>query len=544
MSQTFAELGLNPELTAGLEALGYEQPTKLQSDVIPQLLAGRDVVAEAPPGSGKTAAFILPILQTLDPEIEGVQVIVVTGSGDDATRTANLFQEFSHRSDIQIVPVRGGQPITREVERLKDTTTIVVGTSARLSEHVERETFSLEEVQFVVLDSAELLLSKRRQPQVEQLLDRLPASRQTAVFASQLNNLVQNLADQHLFEPVVLKRETSAAAMPLIKHRYQIVTDIEKSTSLARLLDSENINRAIIYTNLSTETDDIAGMLHAQGYAVGRLHQGSKASEKNSLVRNWQEENIAFLVSTDSAATDLVIDTPYAMSYNIATDADTYALRTRLVAENGTIFSLVTARERRLLSEIETHLGQRIKAVLPPTRATAVAKRTETFKQRLRDIIKTRNLEVYMLLLNELAEEGYDWSELAAAAMSLVQHSQTDSPQQRRGDRRQSGSSSRYRDSSREGGGRPQSRERDEDREVETGYVRLIMDAGYDIGVRPKDIVGAIANEANIPGRAVGNIDIRDRFTYVEVQEDYVERVLTRVPSTRLRGRVVTFRRV
>ena len=151
------------------------------------------------------------------------------------------------------------------------------------------------------------------------------------------------------------------------------------------------------------------------------------------MVRNWQEENIAFLVSTDSAAMDLVIDTPYAISYNIATDADTYALRTRLVAENGTFFSLVTARERRLLSEIETHLGQRIKAVLPPTRATAVAKRTETFKQRLRDIIKTRNLEVYMLLLNELAEEGYDWSELAAAAMSLVQHSQTDAPQQRRG---------------------------------------------------------------------------------------------------------------
>ena len=538
MSQTFAELGLNPELTAGLEALGYEQPTKLQSVVIPQLLAGRDVVAEAPPGSGKTAAFILPILQTLDPEIEGVQVIVVTGSGDDSTRTANLFRDLSHRSDIQIVPVRGGQPITREVERLTDTTTIVVGTAARLSEHVERETFGLDQVQFVVLDSAELLLSKKRQPLVEQLLDKLPASRQTAVFASQLNNLVQNLADQHLFEPVVLKRETAAAAMPLIKHRYQIVTDIEKPSALARLLDSENINRAIIYTNLSTETDDIARMLQAQGYAVGHLHKGSKASERNSLVRNWKEENIAFLVLTDSASTDLVIDTPYAISFNIATDADTYALRTRLVAENGTFFSLVTARERRLLSEIETHLGQRIKAVLPPTRATAVAKRTETFKQRLRDIIKTRNLEVYMLLLNELAEEGYDWSELAAAAMSLVQHSQTDAPQQRRTDRRQS-APSRYRDSS-----RSSSRERDEDREVETGYVRLIMDAGYDIGVRPKDIVGAIANEANIPGRAVGNIDIRDRFTHVEVQEDYVERVLTRVPSTRLRGRVVTFRKV
>ena len=542
MSQTFAELGLNPEMTAGLEALGYEQPTKLQSAVIPQLLAGRDVVAESPPGSGKAVAFILPILQTLDPDMEGVQVVVVVGSGDDATRTANLFQELSHRSDIQIVPVRGGQPLTREVERLTETTTIVVGTAARVSEHVERETFSLEQVQFVVLDSAELLLSKKRQPLMEQLLDRMPASRQTAVFASQLNNLVQNLADQHLFEPVVIKRETSAAAMPLINHRYQIVKEEEKGSSLARLLDSENIGRAIVYTSLSTETNEVAQMLQAQGYAVGHLHKGSKTSVKNSLVRNWREENIAFLVLTDYAAEDLVIDAPYGFNYNIAADADRYASRTRLVAENGTLFSFVTAKERRLLSEIETHLGQRVKAVLPPTKATAVAKRTESFKQRLRDIIKTRNLEVYMLLLNELAEEGFDWSELAAAAVSLVQHSQTDTTHTRRPDRRSSSSSSsapsRYRDSSRERG-----RERDEDREVETGYVRLIMDAGYDIGVRPKDIVGAIANEANIPGRAVGNIDIRDRFTHVEVQEDYTERVLTRVPSTRLRGRVVTFRR-
>ncbi len=542
MSQTFAELGLNPELTAGLEALGYEQPTKLQSDVIPQLLAGRDVVAEAPPGSGKSSAFILPILQTLDPDIEGVQVVVVTGSGDDATRTANLFQELSHRSDIQIVPVRGGQPITREVERLTETTTIVVGTAARVSEHVERETFDLEQVQFVVLDSAELLMSKKRQPLMEQLLDKMPASRQTAVFASQLNNLVQNLADQHLFEPVVLKRETSAASMPMIKHRYQVVKNNEKASSLARLLDSENIDRAIIYASLSTETDDIARTLKAQGYTVGHLHKGSKSSVKNSLVRNWREGNIAFLVLTDFAAEDLVIDSAYGFSYNIAPDADSYASRTRLVAENGTLFSLVTARERRLLSEIETHLGQRIKAVLPPTRATAVAKRTETIKQRLRDLIKSRNLEVYMLLLNDLAEEGYDWSELAAAAVSLVQHTQTDAIFTRRTERRSSAPTTRYRDSSRDSG-RDRSRGRDEDREVETGYVRLIMDAGYDIGVRPKDIVGAIANEANIPGRAVGNIDIQDRFTYVEVQEDYTERVLTRVPSTRLRGRVVTFRR-
>ncbi|HEY54318.1 MAG TPA: DEAD/DEAH box helicase [Caldilineae bacterium] len=539
MSQTFAELGLNPEMTAGLDALGFEQPTKIQSAVIPQLLAGRDVVAEAPPGSGKSFAFILPILQTLDPDIEGVQVVVVAGSGDDATRLANLFQDICHRPDIRIVPLRGGQPLAREIERLTETTTIVVGTAARVSEHVERESFALDQVQFVVLDSAELLLSKKRQPLIEQLLDRMPASRQTAIFASQLNNQVQNLADQHLFEPVVIKRDTSAAAMPLIKHRYQIVKEIEKPSSLARLLDSENIDRAIIYVGLSTETVEVARMLQAQGYPVGRLHMGSKASEKNSLVRNWREGNINFLVLTDAAAEELVIDSPYGISYDIATDADNYAARTRLVVENGTFFSLVTARERRLLSEIETHLGQRIKAVLPPTHATAVAKRTETFKQRLRDIIKTRNLEVYMLLLNDLAEEGFDWSELAAAAVSLVQYTQSDAIFTRRSDKRSSGAPSRYRDS-----GRDRSRSRDEDREVESGYVRLIMDAGYDIGVRPKDIVGAIANEANIPGRAVGNIDIRDRFTYVEVQEDYTDRVLTRVPSTRLRGRVVTFRRV
>lgn len=538
MSQTFAELGLNPEQIAGLEALGYEQPTKLQSEAIPQLLAGRDIVAEAPSGSGRTVAYVLPILQTLDPEVEGVQVIVLVETGDDALRVAELFQQLNQRPDLHVVPVRAGQPINREVERLTPNTSIVIGTPKRLREHITRESFSSEQVQFVVLDGANQLLSKKRSEVIEEILDQLPASRQSAVFAAELNSDIQEMADQHLFEPVVLKRDATAVAMPLIKHRYQSVANGEKTAALIRLLDSENINRALVYTNLRTTTAEISRLLQAQGYTAAALHKNSDADARESFVRNWREENISFLVITDLAADSLVLETPFAISFDVPTDAEAYAKRTKLVSENGTHFSLVTPRERRLLSEIENFLGQRVKAVLPPTSATAVSQRTEAFKQRLRDIINKSNLEVYMLLLNDLAEEGYDWAEIAGAAVSMVQHTQADTIFTRRSDRRTS-QPSRYRDSSRDRG----RREKDEEREVETGYVRLVMDAGYDISVRPKDIVGAIANEANIPGRAVGNIDIRDRFTYVEVQEEYVDRVLTRVPSTRLRGRIVTFRR-
>ncbi len=552
MSQTFAELGLNPERMAGLDALGYELPSRLQRDVVPQLLAGRDVVVEAAPGSGKTAAFVLPILQTLNPEGEGIQVIVLVANGADATRISALFQALHESQNIHVVPVSDEQPIAREVGRLDRTATIVVGTPGRVKAHVERETFTLEHVQMVVIDSADELLTADQGDTIETLLDQMPGARQTAVFATVFDAELQDLVEQHLFEPVLIRREAVSAPIPLLKHRYQNIQLGDKDTVLSRLLDGENIDRGLVYVNLRPQAEHVAQLLRSYGYHAATLTGQTDAETRESLVRSWRDENLDFLVLTDAGGDGLVLETPLSLSYDIPTGAEIYASRTRLVAENGSVFTLVAPRERSLLSEIENFLGLRVKAVLPPARADAVAQRTEAFKATLREIIGRSNLEIYMMLLNDLAQEGHDWSELAAAAVSMLQHTQTETIFTRRTERRPASpsapaASQRYREPARERDrdrDRERERPREEDREVEAGYIRLIMDAGYDIGVRPKDIVGAIANEANIPGRAVGNIDIRDRFTYVEVQEEFVDRVLTRVPSTRLRGRVVTFRRV
>lgn len=548
MSQTFAELGLNPERMAGLESLGYEQPSKLQTEVIPQLLAGKDIVAEAAPGSGKTAAYVVSILQTLDPEATGVQVLVITTDGADAGRVAAYFQMLGSGRHLHIVPVAETQPLARETERLDLTAAIVIGTPGRIKEHLERDSFNLDQIQFVVLDDADQLIAGDNLEIIENILDQAPAGRQTAVFAKEVDAKIQELAYQHLFEPVVLKREAGAVAMPIIKHRYQSLASGSKTDALLRLLDGENIDRGLVYVNLRSETERVAQVLMAQGYHAAALHGGNAGDVKDSLVRSWGDDTLDFMVVTDSAAADLVLETDYVISYDVPTDAEAYASRSKLVAETGTQISLVAPRERALLSEIETFLGFRIKAVLPPTRADTVTQRSEAFKQKLVEAINRSNLEIYMPMLSELTQEGYDWSEVAAAAISIIQHANIDTIYTRRPER-SSQPQSRYRDTGRSERpprterSRPPMRERNEDREVEAGYVRLTMDAGYDIGVRPKDIVGAIANEANIPGRAVGNIDIRDRFTFVEVQDEYVDRVLTRVPSTRLRGRVVSFRR-
>ena len=551
MTQTFLELGLNPERVAELQARGYERPSKLQSELIPQLLAGKDIVAEAPPGSGKTVAYALPILQTLDPEIIDAQALVIVATSGDAVRVAKLFQSFNANPNIHVVPVFDDQPITRESERLRRSASVIIGVPKRLKEHLARESFSMDQVQIVVVDGADDLEEMNLQDTVEELLDQAPATRQTALLAGQLDEALQTLADKHLFEPVVLKREAVAVALPVIKHRYQNVLTGSKFTALLRLLDSENVDRALIFANLRPETERVAQALQAQGYAALALHHGSDADAREAGVRNWREGSIDFLVVTGGAARAQVIETPYAICFDIPTDAETYAEWAKLVSESGTLFTLLAARERMLLGEIESFLGLRVKAVLPPTRAAAAAQRVEAFKQRLRETINRSNLEMYYVLLNELVEEGLDWAEIAAAAVSLLQQPTSgEAPPQRRPERRPSAPSryqetprERERPSERERPPERSSRERDEDREVESGYVRLVMDAGYDIGVRPKDIVGAIANEANVPGRAVGNIDIRDHFTYVEVQEEYADRVVTRVPSTRLRGRVVTFRK-
>ncbi len=543
MSQSFTELGLTPELIAGLEAMGLEKPTELQTEVIPHLLAGRDVVAEAPSGSGRTTSYALPILQTLDAETSGAQVIVLVGGSDNAIRAGSLFQLLNPHKHLRVVSLYAGRSLAREAEQLDETAAIVVGTPPRIREHVNRGALSLDNVQFVVIEDIDYLLSRRQQSVIEELFDHMPAGRQTTLFAARVEELLHDFADEHLFEPVFLRREPIAITIPLINHRYQTIPSGDKEDALVRLLDGENISRALIFVRLRPTADAIAFQLQTRGYNSASLNAGMDASEKEAALLKWREGMVDFLVMTDAAGEDLVVESPYVISYDISTDIPSYVMRSRMVEENGVHFSLVLGRERALLNEIETQLGQRIRAVLSPTRATVVAQKAEAYKQRIKTIVQREHLEPYMLLLNDLAKEGFDWSEIAAAAVILSQKPQETErvfSRDRRPDQRRQQAPS-YRPSS----PRPQQRERFyEDREVEEGYVRLVMDAGYDIGVRPKDIVGAIANEANVPGRAVGNIDIRDRYTYIEVQQEYVDRILSRVPATRLRGRNVTFRKV
>jgi ATP-dependent RNA helicase DeaD len=523
--------------------MGLEKPTALQVEVIPHLLAGRDVVAEAPSGSGRTTAYALPILQTLDAEVSGPQVIVLVGGSDNAIRAGSLFQLLNPHKHLRVVSLYAGRSLAREAEQLDETAAIIVGTPPRIREHVNREAMSLDNVQFVVIEDIDYLLSRRQQSVIEELFDNMPAGRQTTLFAAKVEELLHDFADEHLFEPVFLQREPVAITVPLINHRYQTIPSGDKDDALIRLLDGENISQALIFVRLRPQTNAIAFALQTRGYNSASLHAGMDASEREDALLKWREGLVDFLVMTDAAAEELTLESPYVISYDTATDIQSYALRCRLVEENGVHFSLVLGRERALLNEIETALGQRIRAVLSPTRATVVAQKAEAYKQRIKSIVQREHLEPYMLLLNDLAREGFDWSEIAAAAMILSQKPQETErvfSRERRPDTRRQSTSS-YRPST----PRPPQRERFyEDREVEEGYVRLVMDAGYDIGVRPKDIVGAIANEANVPGRAVGNIDIRDRYTYIEVQQEYVDRILSRVPNTRLRGRNVSFRKV
>lgn len=397
MSKSFAELGLNPDWIAKLGELGYERPSRLQSEVIPQVLAGRDVVAAAAPGSGRTIAYALPIMQTLDPEVVGVQVLVIVPAGEDTTRVAGHFQALKQLEYLHIMPLSENQPIAREVERLERNPAIVVGTPERIREHISRESLVMDKTQFVVLDSAEQLIADNLES-VEEILDQAPAGRQTAVFAVAIDDRIEELAFQHLFEAATIKGESGPRvgpeAMPIIKHRYQAVTTSAKQEALLRLLDSEKLDRALVFVNLRTTVAETVGSLEAHGYHAAGLHGQTDGETTDRLLRNWKEGSIDFLVLTDAVAADLGISAATAISFDVPADAETYTLRSRLVTESGAIFTLVTLRERPLLSEVEDFLGFRIKAVLPPTRADVVAQRTEAFKQRLREIISRSNPEI------------------------------------------------------------------------------------------------------------------------------------------------------
>lgn len=513
----FADLGLSEVTLRGIEKAGYESPTPVQAQTIPILLTGADLVAQAQTGTGKTAAFGLPLVERLDATKERPQALILCPTRELAVQVSEAVYTFGRPHGLRVLPVYGGQPIDRQVRALRSGVQIVVGTPGRILDHLRRGTLDLSEVRVLILDEADEMLAMGFVEDVELILDQMPEQRQVALFSATIPAPIARLADKYLKDARRVKIASTPQTVPQIRQVYYEVAAAHKVDALSRILDMESPGPTIIFCGTKRETDEVAEHLRGRGYPAEALHGDMTQAERDRTMRRFRQGQVDLLVATDVAARGLDIDTiTHVVNYDIPWDVESYTHRigrTGRAGREGDAITLVTPRERRQLKNIERATGARITPVRLPTAADIAGRRREMFKREVLEVLEAGDLDNYLVTVQELSEQ-FEASEVAAAALKLLWLSQ----------KNQVGAE----EVGPSDGSRP-----------EEGMSRLFITVGRLEGLRPTDLVGAIANEANIPGNTIGAIDIMDHCSFVEVPSDVADRVVQALKRATLRGRRV-----
>jgi len=522
VSSPFAELGLAPDLLDVIDDLGYEEPTPVQRRAIPALLEGRDVIAQAQTGSGKTAAFALPAVQGVDASRRVVQVLVLAPTRELAVQVSEATHRFGRKRGVSVVPVYGGQPIDRQLRALRMGAHVVVGTPGRILDHLRRGSLSFADVRFVVLDEADEMLDMGFIEDIEEILRQTPTERQTALFSATIPPHVQNLARRYMRDPLTIVIEPEKVTVPQIDQRYVEVSARNKLDALTRLLDVEAPQAAMIFCRTRREVDELGEALVSRGYAAEAIHGDLSQTQRDRVMARFRTNQADLLVATDVAARGLDIENvSHVFNYDIPEDPDAYVHRigrTGRAGRAGIAITLVTPREQRLLRMIERAIGQRIRPMRLPTLADVAMRRVELLRESVREAVEAGGLEPYLPAIEELAEQ-YDLTEIAAAALKLLAGREGRSLEARA----------------------EETPEVEEQRAfaAEPGKVRLFVELGRRSGIRPGDLVGAIANEARVPGSSVGAIDIYDNFTFVDVDARLADRIVAALQRATIRGQRV-----
>jgi len=519
----FTALGLNDSLVQTLSALGYEAPTPIQQRTIPALLAGRDVIGQAQTGTGKTAAFALPILEKIDPGRRETQALILAPTRELAMQVADALHSYAHGTPgVTVLPVYGGAPIGPQLKRLERGVQVVVGTPGRLIDVLDRKSLRLDAVRFLVLDEADEMLKMGFIDDVETILSAAPKPRQIALFSATMPPEVVRIAQRHLVNPERIEVERKTVTAPDIAQRFINVSEGQKLETLTHILELEENEAVLIFRRTKNGAAELAERLEGRGFAAVAMHGDMKQAERENVIRRLRAGQAEIVVATDVAARGLDVEQiAHVINYDIPNDVEAYVHRigrTGRAGRTGVATLFVTPREQRMMREIERFTGSKIKPMKMPTRADVAARRVEQLKETIRKTIAEGDLDLYLDLVEQLVEEGpHDVAEIAAAAARLASAARPVAAEP------------------------PQPAVKEQPR-ASTDSVRLRMDVGKRDGVRPADVVGSIANEAGIPGRDIGPIEIRDDHTYVSVPADVVERVIKSVSRSRFRGRAVSLR--
>ncbi len=559
---SFAQLDLPPALAQALADIGYETPSPIQAACIPLLLAGRDLLGEAQTGTGKTAAFALPMLARLDLTDRRTQVLVLTPTRELAIQVAEAFQKYAARlRDFHVLPVYGGQSMVVQLRQLSRGAHVVVGTPGRVMDHIERGSLKLDTLRTLVLDEADEMLRMGFIDDVEWILEHTPATRQTALFSATMPDEIRAVAHHHLRDPQEVKIRATTATVAKIRQRYWLVRGVDKLNALTRILDAEEtLDAALVFVRTKISTEELANKLAARGYAAAALNGDMTQGLRERVIEQLKSGALDIVVATDVAARGIdVARVSHVINYDIPYDTEAYVHRigrTGRAGREGTAILFAAPREARMLKTIERATRQPIEPIALPSREAVSNLRVQQFKQQVLSTLENEDLSFFVDVIDRITEESdFDSHEIAAALALLAQR---DRPLQIE----ESGRGWDVATATSESGGRgprtehfttgaPRERAPRPNRDdiltrrrafSDGALTRYRIEVGRNQGASPKEIVGAIANEGGIEGRHIGQIHLFDDYSTVELPAALPNELLSVLKRTRVRQQPLNIR--
>lgn len=534
---TFQDLGLRAELLETVSSLGYVAPTPIQAETIPHLLAGSDVMGQAQTGTGKTAAFTLPLLHHL--KSDDLQALILTPTRELAIQVSEAVYRYGGSMGVRVLPIYGGQSYSRQLRRLEKGVHVVVGTPGRTLDLINQGALNLRSVHYLVLDEADEMLKMGFIDDVETILKATNPQRQTALFSATLSEPIRRLATRYMRDPLLVTVNPETITVDNIIQRYYMVNESEKVAALCRLLEVEDLQNTLIFTRTKVGAGELAETLIARGYPAEAIHGDLAQAERERILRRFRSGQLTILVATDVVARGVDIPSvSHVINFDVPQLAAEYVHRigrTGRAGRGGEAITLIHPRQRHALKTIEQYTSKPITKGKLPTREAVLAHRYQQFQAQFAEqILSDASNEEYQML-EELMAAGYPPEQIAITAIRLLRSHENQRPLE----------DIRTAEEYTERHAKPKSAPKTERRRGETtsheqGMIRLFMDIGRSDGVRPADIVYGVATAANIPGRAIGAIDILQDETYFDVPEQHVETILGAMKNSRIRGRGVT----
>ncbi|KAA5547981.1 DEAD/DEAH box helicase [Adhaeribacter rhizoryzae] len=512
----FDELSLSPEMQRAIADMGFEEASPIQTEAIPVIMQGRDVIGQAQTGTGKTAAFGIPAIESIDPKDRRVQTLILCPTRELAVQVSEeISRLIKYKNGISVVPIYGGQSYDRQLRALKQGVQIVIGTPGRVMDHIERGTLQLDAVKKIILDEADEMLDMGFREDIEFVLTKIPAERQTIFFSATMSKPIMELTKKYQRDPQIVKVVHQTLTVTNIEQVYYEVRNNMKMEVLSRIIDMYNLKSLIVFCNTKRMVDELVSNLQARGYFADGLHGDMNQTQRTNVMAKFKAGTLEILVATDVAARGIdVEDLEAVFNYDLPQDEEAYVHRigrTGRAGKSGRAFSFVSGRDIYKLKDIMRFTNAKIKLAPVPSYEDVAEIKTNLFLDQIKEVIQQGKLEKQIARIERLLTEDFTSLEIAAALlkMNLKEAKAQAASEEMKGPRE--------------------------------GFNRLFVTMGKKDRIHPKDIIEALTENTSIPSSKIGDIDLYDKFSFVEVAKEYTSEVLDRLGRTTLLGKPVSF---